>query len=195
MKYNLINFYIILFILLGVISAVILHHTHKTDINASQKTKIQTFIHDATFTEYNQTGLIKAKIHSEKIMHYEPQGTTLFEKPFIIVYTETRIPWHIRANQAVSDRTGKKMVLTGNVIAHELPTAKNEETTVKTTEITVYPDPKDFRAETDQPVVLTRPGMKITGKGFSANLKTGRYRLHSAMKAIYLPQQKKQKSQ
>ncbi|HLB56479.1 MAG TPA: LPS export ABC transporter periplasmic protein LptC [Coxiellaceae bacterium] len=195
MKHKVMNFYLILFVLLGVMSMVILHHTQKININSSQKTTVQTFVHDATFTEYNQTGLIKAKIHSEKIMHYEPQGTTLFKKPFIIVYTETRVPWHIRADQAVSDRTGKKLILTGNVIAHELPTAKNEETTVKTTEITVYPDPKEFRVETDQPVVLTRPGTKITGKGFSANLKTGRYRLHSAMKAVYLPQQKKHKSQ
>jgi lipopolysaccharide export system protein LptC len=189
MKHKSIIIYIILFILLGVASAFILHHTKKIETTLPQKRTVDTFVHNATFTEYNQQGLIKTKIHAAKIFHYQPQGTTFFEKPFIITYTENRRPWHIRANQGTSDRTGQKIILSGNVIARELPMAEHAGTIIKTAEITIYP--KKFLAETNESVMLIRPGMTLHGTGLTANLKTGEYQLHSGSEAIYQPEQKK----
>src|SRR3990167_4366020 len=149
MKHKLIIIYLILFILIGVASIFILHHAATIAKTLPQKTIISTFVQNATFTEYNEKGDVKTKIRAQKITHYQPQGTTIFEKPFIITYSENRTPWHIRADQAISDRTGQKIILTGNVTAHELPTAQQTETTIKTTEITVFQ--KESRAETNKP--------------------------------------------
>lgn len=188
MKHKLTIIYLILFILIGVVSVFILHHAATTTKTVSQKTIINTFVHEATFTEYNKKGLVKTKIRAQKMTHYQPQGTTVFEKPFIITYSDNRTPWHIRADQAISDRTGQKIILIGNVTAHELPTAQQTGTMIKTTEITLFP--KESRAETDKPVVLTRPGTIIDGTGFTANLKTGQYQLHSESRAVYQPTKK-----
>lgn len=191
MKHKSIIIYLILFVLLGIASLFILHHTKKTEEKLPQKTSIDTFVHDATFTEYNEQGLIKTKIRAEKLIRYQPQGTTVFKKPFIITYTQSRRPWHIYADEGISDRTGQKIILKGHVIAHELPTAQLGGATIKTSEVTLYP--KESRAETNQSVILIRPGMVIHGTGLTANLKTGRYQLHSQSKAIYQPDWSKSK--
>lgn len=189
MKYKSTFVYFILFILIGIASIFILHHGKQTEKRLLQKTTLNTFVHDATFTEYDKQGLVKTKITAEKITHYQPQGTSVFEKPFIITYSDDRRPWHIRADQATSDRTGQTIVLSGHVIAREVPTAQHAGTTITTTQITIYP--KTSRVDTDKPVVLTQPGTVIHGTGFTANLKTGQYQLHSESEAIYQPEQKK----
>ena len=190
MKHKSIVIYLILFLLIGIASIFILHRDKRAATSVIPKNTINTFVHDATFTEYNKQGRIKTKIFSKRVIHYQLQNTVLFEKPLIITYTENRTPWHIRADQATSNNTGDKIKLTGHVVAHELSTRHQSSTIVKTTELTVFP--KSSQVETDQPITLTRPGTTIHGVGFTANLKTGQYQLHSQSEVIYQPAQKKQ---
>src|SRR3990167_10058090 len=188
MKYKL-TFYIILFLCISVASVLILRHTKTQAPLTSQKNTVDSFILQGAFTEYNEQGLIKTKMNAITITHFQKSGATQFEKPYIVTYTENRTPWHIRADQGVSDKTGSKIILTGHVNVHELQTAQHAETTITTTELTIFP--KESRAVTDKMITLSRPGTVIHGTGFIANLKTGQYQLRSESEAVYQPTQQR----
>lgn len=183
MKNKLTFIYLILFLLLGVASVFILHHAVKHN-HSSQKPTINSFILHAKFTEYNQSGQVKAIVTSIKVTHMQTSGITYFEKPYIIAYTEkNRTPWHIHADLAISNKSGNQIILRGHVVAHQLPTPEHVESTITTSELTVFP--KESRAVSNQKVTIVRPGTRISGTGFVANLKTGQYELHSESNAVY----------
>jgi len=181
--------YILLALFICIASFFILHHVNKPTRSPQKKT-IDNFIINANFTEYNKDGLVKTKMSAEKVTHFLPENTALFVKPIILTYMNNRDPWHITADQGTSDKTGETIVLQGHVVVHKLPTAKQASITVKTSELTVYP--KESRAFTAKPVILSRPGTVIHATGFSANLKTGQYKLLSQSKVIYQPEQQRQ---
>lgn len=193
MKHSLSVIYVVLFALLGLSSMYILHHdrTHKHPIFT---TTINSFIIHAKFTEYNTLGQVKTIITADRVTHFQQSGISIFEKPYIISYTEkNRTPWHIHANRAISNKSGDKIILRGHVIVHQLPTSLHAEATIKTTELTIFP--KASRAVTNKAVTIIRPGTIINGTGFTANLKTGRYELRSESNAIYDINEAKQKTE
>lgn len=193
MKNKLTIIYLILFLLLGVASIFILHHAVKHN-HKPKKPTINSFIIHAKFIEYNQYGQVKIIITSIKVTHMQTLGITYFEKPRIIGYTEkNRTPWHIHADLAISNQSGSKIILRGHVIAHQLPTSLHAESTITTSELTVFP--KEARAITEKKVTIVRPGTIITGTGLVANLKTGQYELHSESSAIYNINEAKKKRQ
>lgn len=186
MKNKIAIIYIIAFLLIALVSVFTLHHTQKIESSMTSKNNvINTFITHAVFTKYNKLGMVKTTIEAKKVTHYQEQNTILFEEPRIISYGNDRNAWHIRADQGVSDSTGKKIILSGHVIAHQLQTAKNPDTIITTSELTLLP--KKSEVTTDQPIILKRPGVTMSATGFSANLKTGEYQLHSETKVIYQP--------
>lgn len=194
MKYKSPIIYFLLFAFICSASIFILRHANQVESNTDgEKTHIDSFIIQGTSIEYNQQGQLKTKITSKKIMHFLPKKNSVFEKPHIVFYSDNRTPWHIQANQALVNDTGEKIILQGNVIIHELPTAAAPETTIiKTSELTLFP--KESRATTNQAITLSRPGTVIHGVGFDANLKTGQYELRSQSKAIYQFQSKNKRN-
>ncbi len=184
MKSKLAVSYGVIIAAICIASVFILHHTKRQHAqNTIQKDTISSFIHNAAITEYNANGQIKTKITAETVTQYQETGSTLFKKPIIITYTADHTAIHIHADQATTNKSNDKIILQGHVIVHKLQTAKHAESTLKTTELTVYP--KESRAETDKSVTLSRPGTVIDGKGFRANLKTGQYQVHSESRIIY----------
>lgn len=181
--------YIFLFVLICMASALILHHNNRQKSQDTKNVMIDGFAHHATLTEYDEQGDIKTTLTAENATHLEPSGTTHFTKPFIITYTKDRTPWHIHADQGISNRDGHQIIFQHNIVIHELPTARHPETRITTDELTILP--KASRAFTDKPVILSRPGMVIHGVGLTADLKTGEYQLRSQSEAVYQPSGKR----
>lgn len=187
MKYRL-SIYIMIFALICVASEMILKHTAQpvvTTTHSPEKNTVDSFLIHPIVTQYDKDGFIKMKMTADKLTHYKMSGETVLEKPFIITYSEKNTPWHIHADRAISNKAGDRIVLKGHVNVHELQTAQHPETTITTTELTVFP--KESRAVTDKFVTLSRPGTLIHGVGLIANLKTGQYQLRSESEAIYEP--------
>src|SRR3989338_8905012 len=183
MRLRMSNFYLILFSLIVFASILILHRAANT-LHLGNQSSINSFVSDANFIEYNHTGQIKTKITAKDIT--QRQDYILFKNPYIETYTDNRAPWQIRADQAISDQQGKKVVLQGHVIIHELKQTDTPATTIKTSELTLFPR-KSF-ATTDKSVAIYRPGVILHGIGLTANLKTGEYELKSQSKGVYQPQ-------
>ncbi|OGT64411.1 MAG: LPS export ABC transporter periplasmic protein LptC [Gammaproteobacteria bacterium RIFCSPHIGHO2_12_FULL_45_9] len=181
--------YIFSFVLICVTSALILHHNNQQKSQNTQNNIIDGFASHATLTEYDEQGNIKTVLTAESATHLEPGGTTHFKKPFIITYTKDRTPWHIHADQGISDRDGHHIIFQHHILIHALPTTRHPETRITTDELTILP--KESRAFTDKPVILSRPGMVIHGVGLTANFKTGEYQLRSQSEAVYQPSGKR----
>lgn len=187
MKHKASIFYFGLFLLVATISAIILYHADR-ELSKPQESAISTFVKNGDFTEYDKQGKIKTKITAEKIIEYRQDGKIVFQHPYLIVYTTQRTPWHIRADQAVSDKAGEKVELAGNVVLHELKSKSTPASLIQTTKLTLFP--KKRIATTDEPIVLSRPGVLIHGIGLTANLKTGQYELKSHPEIVYQPNKK-----
>ena len=171
-------------LLLFGMSLFILHENSSTPI--SQQNKIMDgFVINAHFTEYDETGKVKASIKAIKATHFQPSGTSYFSKPIIKTYSDDRTPWHIESDNGTANSSLSKIILTGHVIVHELPTKNQPGCTITSSKLILFPN--EQRGTTDQPVVLSRPGLVIHGTGLIANFKTGKYQLLSQSKIIYNP--------
>ena len=184
---SLSTIYIILIALVIYASMLILRHAAHP-VTPNDQSPLDSIVVGATLWEYNETGKLTSKITAQKIEHFESQknNTTLFIKPFIITYSDVNTIWHIHADQAKTDKTGDVIFFQGHVIFHELPTAKNPETTITTDRMTVYP--KKSIGVTNDAVTIIHPGTVIHGKVLIAHFKTGQYELKSQSQATYLPQ-------
>jgi lipopolysaccharide export system protein LptC len=186
-KINLL--YLILFACIGIASVLILHHDHQQKIRRTGNIAIDSFANQATLTEYDDQGKIERMITAQNAIHSEPDGITHFVKPFILIYTKDRTPWHIRADKGTSDKKTDQIVLKENVVIHQLRTTHHTDSRMTTDELTIFT--KTSRAVTDKAVTLTRPDITIHGVGLDANLKTGEYQLRSQSEAIYQPTKKR----
>jgi lipopolysaccharide export system protein LptC len=181
MKNKLPAIYIFLIVLVCIFSVIILHHAENNTALVTKKNNVDSFIVNGTVIRYNKNGQLQSTIVSQKITYELPQKNTVFEKPHIVTYTDTRIPWHIHADNAIVNHKGTKVILNGHVIVHELKPTQT--TTFKTSQLILFP--KKSLASTDKAITLQQPGIIIHGVGFDANLKTGQYELHSQSTGIY----------
>lgn len=181
--------YIFSFMLICTLSAIILHQNKHQLTENTHHIVINTFVHDATLTEYDQTGKIKTTLKASSAVYLEPANVTHFKKPSIITYTKKHVPWLIHADKGISTKDGSKITLTGHVVIHGLPKANQTETRMTTNELIILP--KASQAYTDKPVTLVRPGLTVHGIGLTTNFKTGEYQLHSQSEATYQPSQKR----
>ncbi|OGT25804.1 MAG: LPS export ABC transporter periplasmic protein LptC [Gammaproteobacteria bacterium RIFCSPLOWO2_02_FULL_42_14] len=188
MKYKSYYFYGVIIFIFVVASFLILHHAERA-LNISLDSKINSFVTGGNFVEYDKQGNIKTKITADKIVEFQSEDRIVFHNPEIVTYSEKQVPWHIRADQAISNKKGDRVVLTGHVLIREMRNDNEPRSTIKTTELVIFP--KQSLATTKEPVTLFRPGIIVNGVGLTANLKTGQYELKSQSEAIYQPSQKK----
>ncbi|MCB1826909.1 MAG: LPS export ABC transporter periplasmic protein LptC, partial [Coxiellaceae bacterium] len=147
------------------------HQTEKTKPTGG----VNAFMVQAKYVDYDKDGALHSQLEANQMKHYVKQDTSLFTKPKILIYTEDRTPWYITSDYGKSQNGTKKVLLYSNVTLYQPPKPNHPETTITTSELTVYP--KRSFAETDKKVKIKRPGTVIHGKGIEANLKTGIVRL------------------
>lgn len=49
------------------------------NVTETPKTIIDSFVVNASFTEYNSDGQLKTKVTAEKVTHFQPEGTSVFK--------------------------------------------------------------------------------------------------------------------
>ncbi len=163
---------------------LMLHGAKNKPVNKMHK-QLDAYMNNAHFTEYNQQGQVHSTLASPNVSHYQQNSIAFFNKPNIMFYTQTRIPWHINADHGKTKQGSKQVYLWGHVVIHQPPKKGYPETTIYTTKLTVYP--QKSLAKTKQNVTIKRPGTLIKGRGMTANFKTGTYQLLSQSQAFYSP--------
>jgi lipopolysaccharide export system protein LptC len=134
-------------------------------------------------TAYDQQGKISHKVTAVKMELYQQLGFTLFEKPSFILYDDHQT-WRINADEATL-YDERQLILEGNVTALNLiENAMIDKISADNIQV----DIQRLTMHTEQPVVITGPNLKITGKGLEANLKTEVIKLINHTRTIYYDQ-------
>jgi lipopolysaccharide export system protein LptC len=134
-------------------------------------------------TAFDEQGNISHKVAAAKMELYQQLGFTFFEKPTFTLYNDTQT-WRINAEEATLYEN-KLLVLEGNVVAKNLT---NNAMIDKINADNIQVDIKLLSMRSEQPVVVTGPNLKITGKGLEADLKTEVIKLTNHTRTIYYDQ-------
>ncbi len=134
-------------------------------------------------TSYDESGAISHKVTAEKMELYQELGFTHFSKPTFTLFSEQET-WQLSADEATLYEN-KTLILERNVVAVNLtPEAMIDKITADNIRI----DIKSSVMNSEQPVVLTGPNLKITGKGLRADLKAEIIELINHTRTIYYDQ-------
>ncbi|HDY91143.1 LPS export ABC transporter periplasmic protein LptC [Pseudoalteromonas sp. AS84] len=134
-------------------------------------------------TAYDEQGTISHKVTAAKMELYQQLGFTFFEKPIFTLYNEKQT-WQINADEATLYED-KQLILEGNVVAKNLT---DNAMIDKINADNIQVDIKLLTMRSEQPVIITGPNLKITGKGLEADLKTEVIKLINHTRTIYYDQ-------
>lgn len=167
------------------ISSILAIFTAKklTKIRISSVNHPDFFMHNVTYTKFNQEGNIRNQIHAKKITHLTQANTYLFANPHVIMNNPHEQPWHITADQGKSELGKTKVELWENVKITKAADDHNPDFDIATTAITIYPETKF--AETNQPVTIIQTGNITKSIGATADFKRGVISLLEKVEGVY----------
>ena len=134
-------------------------------------------------TAYDENGKISHKVTAARMELYQELGFTFFDKPIFTLYNNKQT-WRINANEATLYE-GRQLILEGNVVASNLT---DNVMIDKINADNIQVDIKLLTMQSEQPVIVTGPNLKITGKGLEADLKTEVIKLINHTRTIYYDQ-------
>lgn len=134
-------------------------------------------------TAFDEKGQISHKVTATKMELYQQLGFTFFEKPIFTFY-KNKQTWRINAEEATLYED-KQLILEGNVVAKNLINNAMIDT-INANNIQV--DINLLTMKSEEPVVITGPNLKITGKGLEADLNTEVIKLINHTRTIYYDQ-------
>jgi len=153
----------------------------------SQPTAILYGVHSISYAE---DGNIKTQLNSTQLTYYKGLDKTVFQNPIIISHNPKQGSWHITAKTGVALHQNSILKLIDDVHLHQQATKNNPESTITTSELTLYP--QKHYGETNRPVTYTRISpdkSKVIVKSVGAKVyqKTGQVKLLSKARAVYEP--------
>ncbi|NOU53071.1 LPS export ABC transporter periplasmic protein LptC [Pseudoalteromonas sp. JBTF-M23] len=134
-------------------------------------------------TSYNEAGIRSYTVTADKMELYQELGFSHFTMPVFTLYNGPQ-NWLISSKEATLYENNTLM-LEGNVEAKNLTTGAMI-TLIKADNIRVEIDARLMQSE--RPVEITGPSLKITGKGLYADLNTDVIELINHTRTIYYDQ-------
>lgn len=146
---------------------------------------IDTTVYKLTVRQFNSEGKL-TNLLTTSLMNHIPKGDVhLFESPHIIVAQEDKPYWDIRSKKAKSFEGGDRITFSQQVVVHQNPGDKMQESTLKTEEVTYFPKLK--KATTNLFVTYEQPGNFIQSQGMNAYLDEKRVELLHQARGSYAP--------
>lgn len=164
----------------GLSTYIIYHHSGET---AEDLGKPDAFMEEVTATIINKEGSPSIQIVATKMTHYVTNDTTEIIKPLLTLYRKSPKPWHLTADHARSLQGTDEILLWENVVIQHPGDINNEQTTLLTPTLTVYPEKQI--ALTPDPVTIHQPNSEIFAVGMNADLVTGAVKLLSQARGEY----------
>lgn len=125
----------------------------------------------------NQQGHIEYRLLSDKSTHYQENNKTLLTKPIAYFYKPKQPYWKMTANTGTTSGKDNTILLQGNVIIHQQAGKKNNETTLKTESVTLFPNKKI--AQNKVFLTLEQPGFLLKSVGFHGDFNSNKITLLS----------------
>lgn len=157
--------------------------TQQPPVTKTDKTR-----HEADFSadkltlhRYDVTGKIQYVLVADRMVHYADDESTELVKPRLNYLNRPEPVW-IESNFAQVSKDGETVLLTDQVFLRRDAHADKPESTLRTEEMTVWPDDEKMRA--DKPVTLTQGKTVITAERMESDNIVGEVRLQGQVRGI-----------
>ena len=158
-----------------------LHHPNKVKLVGDY---VDTIAEQLEVLRYNEQGQLIQDLKSPYAEHYSLSKTTHFKRPQVVIYPTqaNRAIWQMNAGLGVLSGDKERLDLSGGVDMHEVVTGGKQ---LLTDKLSWYTQKK--LAVTDQAIVGTEPGVKVSAVGATFDQAAGLIHLLSDVKAVYQP--------
>jgi lipopolysaccharide export system protein LptC len=159
------------------------------DLRRAQETQV-TNAPDYTFTTVVLStmgidGTPRYRIKAPRMIHFPADDSSRLISPRVWFFRDDGPPVELRARRARVSAGGKRVWLPGEVYIVRPPHAKRARLTLKTRDVTVFPDVEEAR--TDAPVRGVNGGRRVAGVGMVLYLAAGTLNLKSRVRSTYVP--------
>lgn len=172
-------------VMLAIISTYVLKGLNDEDAkNATQTSHIADFyLEKFTMTVMDEAGRPKRELIAEYMAHFADNQTKELTQPHMIIYHETRPPWHIKSERGWVSANDDVMLLLGKVHIWRDDHAGVRVLDIETQDFRVLPETE--YGETDKHVVIRTPSSETTGTGMRVYLQQRRLELLSGVNTVY----------
>lgn len=182
-KYYFIN---ALLLLLAVVSFFGWYHYTTNPGKAKTTAIIDAFAIDIDGMQFDVSGQKQGELKSPKLLHFVSDDSSLLTTPHLTLYSKNdKAPWTITSQTGKAFNGTEKVDLIDNVVIHQPTSAQNQDTTISTSLLHIFP--KQQLANTDKSVTLVQSGVKITSIGMNAYLDQKHVTLLSQARGFYDP--------
>lgn len=152
----------------------------------------QEYMKVLTVSHYTEDGSLKDKIIANFWGYNPTSKTSALIKPNIYIFKENGSQWLISANKGNAfhetiDAKVSKLDLDDNVVMQRFASSSFAPIKLSTAHVSYYPQQESV--ETTSFVEMLKPGVLITGKGLTSDLKKNKVNLLSDVKTSYLKEQ------
>lgn len=141
------------------------------------------FVEDFTTTTMGETGRPTRRLTAKYMAHFLDTQTKELERPYMMLFSETEPPWHIKADTGWVSAPNDVILLYGRVKIWRNDEDGRREVYIVTKDVKILPD-SDY-AETEQLAVIRMPGSESRGVGLRAFMAERRLELLSQVRTIY----------
>jgi lipopolysaccharide export system protein LptC len=137
---------------------------------------VDFFVVNPHTQQFKEDGSLNYRMKANKLEHIKATDITLMNQPDLLLYRKDEPPWHVQSQRGEVAPGGKQVELLDDVKVQRTD-AKNRQTLLSTSRMTVFPD-KEY-AETSQAVKIEAANGVTTATGMKAYLNEGRMNLLS----------------
>lgn len=156
----------------------------KLDPSTLSTTIDATALH-LTVRKFNTEGMLVNQLITPRMQHIPKGDIHLFLTPHIIITQDEKPAWDIQSQLAKSFDGGDHITFSKQVVVHQNPGDKTQESTLRTEEVTYFPDEK--KATSDLLVTYEQPGNIVQSKGMIAFIDEKRVQLLHQARGSYVP--------
>lgn len=146
---------------------------------------ISSITYNGTLYQYNRDGTLTSTTTAKKITNYKLSNNTILNQPRMTSKGNDGVTWYASADLAINLPDKDIMKLQHNVVLHQPGIINHPETTITTSESTIYP--KQSLAITHHRAKLIQPGTILQGDGAIVNMKSNSVKLLHNSQGSYLP--------
>ncbi|KTD66182.1 LPS export ABC transporter periplasmic protein LptC [Legionella spiritensis] len=144
-----------------------------------------TIITHLNVRQFDEQGKLINYLKTPELQHVPENDTHLLQSPEIVIAQPDQPDWEIRSRRAKAVHGGKEITFINDVTVHQQSGEKTQESTLRTNELTYYPQQK--LATSALTVTYERPGSIIYSDGMKAWLADKHVKLLSRARATYEP--------
>ncbi|MEN8170258.1 MAG: LPS export ABC transporter periplasmic protein LptC [Pseudomonadota bacterium] len=139
------------------------------------------YLNDVTITALNEQGQPQHRLQAKQLSHFTDSEQTRLQHPELVVFKQNNIEWRIVADRGEMNPQQDEVLLQGKVQLSQPSSDKPLQLTTEALRI----QPKQGRANTDQPVTLIQADQRIDAVGLEVEQKSQRLRLLSQVRGHY----------